>query len=142
MLNADRLTVKAAESLNQAISLARENGNPLVYDGHLLRSLLGQTEGIVVPLINKLGVDTNRLRERIEQEIARYPNQAGAQPSISPVPKNVLDSAADAAPNLTSAFAPREPAPQTPRATQEPAPAGRRPPPAPRVAPCRTKGAR
>jgi len=33
MLNADRLTVKAAEVFNESISLARENGNPLVYDG-------------------------------------------------------------------------------------------------------------
>ena len=40
MLNADRLTVKAAEAFNESLSLARANGNPLVYDGPLLLALL------------------------------------------------------------------------------------------------------
>ena len=104
MLNADRLTVKAAEAFNESISLARENGNPLVYDGHLLLALLGQSEGIVVPLINKLGVDANRLRERIQQEIARYPKQSGAQPSLSRELNKVLDNADDEARKLKDAF--------------------------------------
>jgi ATP-dependent Clp protease ATP-binding subunit ClpB len=104
MLNADRLTVKAAEALNESISLARENGNPLVYDGHLLLALIGQTESIVVPLLHKLGVDTGRLRARIEQEVARYPKQSGAQPSISRELNKVLDSADDEARKLKDAF--------------------------------------
>jgi ATP-dependent Clp protease ATP-binding subunit ClpB len=104
MLNADRLTVKAAEALNESISLARQNGNPLVYDGHLLLALLGQTESIVVPLLHKLGVDTGRLRARIDQEVARYPKQSGAQPSISRELNKVLDSADDEARKLKDAF--------------------------------------
>ena len=104
MLNADRLTVKAAEALNESISLARESGNPLVYDGHLLLALLGQTESIVVPLLHKLGVDTGRLRARIDQEAARYPKQTGAQPSISRELNKVLDSADDEARKLKDAF--------------------------------------
>jgi ATP-dependent Clp protease ATP-binding subunit ClpB len=104
MLNADRLTVKAAEALNESISLARESGNPLVYDGHLLLALLGQTESIVVPLLHKLGVDTGRLRARIDQEVARYPKQTGAQPSISRELNKVLDSADEEARKLKDAF--------------------------------------
>ena len=104
MLNADRLTVKAAEAFNESISLARENGNPLVYDGHLLLALLSQPEGIVVPLINKLGVDASRLRERIQQEIARFPKQTGAQPGLSRELNKVLDSADDEARKLKDAF--------------------------------------
>ena len=104
MLNADRLTVKAAEALNESISLARENGNPLVYDGHLLIALLAQPEGIVVPLLNKLGVDVNRLRERVQQEIARFPKQTGAQPSLSRELNKVLDTADEEARKLKDAF--------------------------------------
>src|SRR6476646_6350181 len=104
MLNADRLTVKAAEAFNESISIARENSNPLVYDGHLLLARLGQSEGIVVPLINKLGVDANRLRERIQQEIARYPKQSGAQPSLSRELNKVLDNADETARKLQDAF--------------------------------------
>jgi ATP-dependent Clp protease ATP-binding subunit ClpB len=104
MLNADRLTVKAAEALNESISMARENGNPLVYDGHLLLALLAQPEGIVVPLLNKLGVDVSRLRERIQQEVARYPKQSGAQPSLSRELNKVMDQADEEARKLKDAF--------------------------------------
>src|SRR5450432_2191702 len=104
MLNADRLTVKAAEAFNESISLARENGNPLVYDGHLLLALLAQPEGIVVPLLNKLGVDANRLRERIQQEVARYPKQTDSQPSLSRELNKVFDTADEEARKLKDAF--------------------------------------
>ena len=43
MINPDRLTVKSAEALNEAIAQARRAGNPLVYDLHLLSALLSQT---------------------------------------------------------------------------------------------------
>ena len=62
MINADRLTVKSAEALNEAIALARRAGNPLVYDLHLLSALLAQDEGIVVPILQKLGVNVTELR--------------------------------------------------------------------------------
>ena len=55
MINPDRLTVKSAEALNEASSEARRNGNPQVYDTHLLLVLLNQEESIVVPVLQKLG---------------------------------------------------------------------------------------
>ena len=61
MINADRLTVKSAEALNDAVALARRAGNPLVYDLHLLLALLAQDEGIVVPILQKLGVNVTQL---------------------------------------------------------------------------------
>ena len=61
-MNPDKLTVKSGEALNAAIALARQNGNPLVYDTHLLLALLQQDEGIVVPVLQKLGVDVAALR--------------------------------------------------------------------------------
>src|SRR5919206_375062 len=46
MINADRLTVKTGEALNDAVALARRAGNPQVYDIHLLLALLAQDEEI------------------------------------------------------------------------------------------------
>ena len=81
MINADRLTVKAAEAFNEAIAMARRNGNPLVYDGQLFLALLGQDEGIVIPLLHKLGANVAELRAKLEREVDRYPKQSGgAQP--------------------------------------------------------------
>jgi ATP-dependent Clp protease ATP-binding subunit ClpB len=93
MINPDRLTVKAGEALNEALNLARRAGNPLVYDLHLLLALLEQAEGIVVPLIQKLGVSVAAVRERAETEAARYPKQSGAQPTLSRELNQVFDRA-------------------------------------------------
>ena len=83
MINPDRLTVKSTEALNDALATARKNGNPQVYDVHLLHALLSQEESIVVPILQKLGVNVSQLREGVERDMARYPKQSGANPSLS-----------------------------------------------------------
>jgi ATP-dependent Clp protease ATP-binding subunit ClpB len=93
MINADRLTVKTAEALNDAVAVARRAGNPQVYDVHLLLALLAQDEGIVVPLLQKLGVNVTDFRRRAEAEAARYPKQTDAQPTVSRELNQVLDRA-------------------------------------------------
>ena len=93
MLNPDRLTVKSSDALNDAIALARRHGNPLVHDAHLLLALLGQDDGVVVPILQKLGVAISALREQLEREIARYPKQSDAQPNLSRELSSVVDEA-------------------------------------------------
>ena len=93
MINPDRLTVKATEALNEAVDLARRAGNPLVYDLHLLMALLTQDEGIVVPVLQKLGVGVAQLRETVGREMARYPKQSNAQPTLSRELNQVFDKA-------------------------------------------------
>jgi ATP-dependent Clp protease ATP-binding subunit ClpB len=93
MLNPDRLTVKTSEALNEAVALARRAGNPLVYDTHLLLALLQQDEGIVTPILQKLGVNVVDFRRRVEAEVARYPKQSDAQPTASRELNQVLDRA-------------------------------------------------
>src|SRR6266540_2528943 len=60
MINPDRLTVKASEAVNAAVDHARRAGNPVVYDLHLLLALLEQDEGIVAPILHKLGLGVTR----------------------------------------------------------------------------------
>ncbi len=93
MINPDRLTVKASEALNEAVDLARRAGNPLVYDLHLLLALLTQDEGIVVPILQKLGISVAQLRETVGREMARYPKQSNAQPTLSREVNQVFDRA-------------------------------------------------
>ena len=66
MINPDRLTVKSAEALNEAVALARKAGNPLVYDLHLLLALLTQDEGIVVPVLQRVGANVASVRAAAE----------------------------------------------------------------------------
>src|SRR5205823_3875510 len=83
MINQERLTVKANEALTEAVALAGRNGNPSVYDLHLLAALLEQDVGIVVPVLQKLGANVAQLREQVEREIGRLPKQSDAQANLS-----------------------------------------------------------
>jgi ATP-dependent Clp protease ATP-binding subunit ClpB len=93
MINPDKLTVKAGEAFNDALGLARKNGNPLIYDVHLLSALLEQDESIVVPIIQKAGGSVAAIREAVKREIDRYPKQSGATPSASRELNGVFDIA-------------------------------------------------
>src|SRR5688500_11264437 len=104
MINSDRLTVKSAEALNDALALARRNGNPLVYDLHLLRALLQQDESIVVPILQKIGVSVTALRDAVTREIGRLAKQTDAQPSISRELNQVFDKAEAEAKSLGDEF--------------------------------------
>jgi ATP-dependent Clp protease ATP-binding subunit ClpB len=104
MINPDRLTVKSTEALNEAMSLARRNGNPLVYDLHLLQALLTQEEGIVTPILQKLGINVTTLREAVERDIGRYPKQSGAQPTLARELNQVVDRAEEEARTLGDDF--------------------------------------
>jgi ATP-dependent Clp protease ATP-binding subunit ClpB len=93
MINPDRLTVKSGEALNAAVDAARRNGNPQVFDTHLLLVMLDQDESIVVPVLQKLGVNIAALKEALRREIERYPKQSDATPTMSRELNAVLDQA-------------------------------------------------
>ena len=104
MINPDRLTVKSAEALNEAASRARQAGNPQIEDLHLLGALLDQEEGIVVPVLQKVGVNVTRLRAESDAAAARLPKQTGAQPHISRELNEVLDAAEKEARDLKDEY--------------------------------------
>src|SRR5256714_12491711 len=105
MIQPDRLTVKAAEALQQASSLARSKGNPVINDAHLFSALLQQDEGIVVPLLQKAGLNVTQLQAETEREIERFPKQSGggAEPTLARGLTRVLDRAAEDAKSLGAA---------------------------------------
>ena len=104
MINPERLTVKSAEALNEAVAEARRQGNPLAYDTHLLLVLLAQEESIVVPTLQKLGASVAALREQLNTEIGRYPKQSDAQPSMARELTSVMDRAEKEAKSLGDEF--------------------------------------
>ncbi|MDX2206094.1 MAG: ATP-dependent chaperone ClpB [Gemmatimonadales bacterium] len=78
MLRPDRLTTKAQEAVRTALEHARTRGNPVVNDAHLLSALLSQDEGIVQPLLAKVGIAVPVLSNRVESEVANFPTQKGS----------------------------------------------------------------
>ncbi|HET7791462.1 MAG TPA: ATP-dependent chaperone ClpB [Gemmatimonadales bacterium] len=105
MIRPERLTVKAAEALQQAASDARARGNPVVNDAHLFRALLEQEEGIVVPLLQKAGLNVAQLRADLTRELDRLPRQSGGvEPTLSREISNVFDRAESEAKSLGDAY--------------------------------------
>src|SRR5256884_4262791 len=105
MIQPDRLTVKAAEALQQAAALARTRGNPVVNDAHLFYALLQQDEGIVVPLLQKAGLNVTQLQADTEREIGRFPKQSGGvEPTLARELSRVLDRADEEAKSLGDAY--------------------------------------
>lgn len=72
------LTVKSQEALQDAHSLAENSGQQELSPVHLLISLLSQQDSIIAPLLQKLGVDRNRLLESAEAKLKGLPTVTGA----------------------------------------------------------------
>ena len=106
MIRPERLTVKAAEALQQAAADARSRGNPVVNDAHLFRALLSQEEGVVAPLLQKAGVNVAQLSAEVDREIGRFPKQSGegAEPTVARELSQAFDRADKDARDLGDAY--------------------------------------
>ena len=94
MLSFDRLTVKAGEALQGASQEARRREAPEIDGAHLLHVLLHQEEGIVLPVLQKLGAAVPSVRERVEAALdARGRVSGGSDPTLSRDLDDVLDEA-------------------------------------------------
>src|SRR5215212_2553283 len=81
----NRWTVKTQEAFNAALDAARRANAPEVTPDHLLAALLEAGEGVVVPLLQKVGVDPRVLRQQVADRIARAPKvHGGADPTLGP----------------------------------------------------------
>ena len=81
----DRFTIKSQEAVAAAQRLASERSNPEVAPAHLLAALLEQEEGVVVPVLQRLGEDAGALRARAREEIDKLPQLSGnTVPDIRP----------------------------------------------------------
>src|SRR5688500_7802780 len=101
MLSFDRLTVKAGEALQAAAGESRKRGNPEVHGVHLLSALLDQQEGIVVPVLQKLGLQVPLIRQRTEEAIGKLARvEGGSEPRLARALNKALDVADEEARRL------------------------------------------
>ncbi|NJD20550.1 MAG: AAA family ATPase, partial [Gemmatimonadetes bacterium] len=100
-MSADRLTVKAAAALQAAAADARKRGNPEIHGVHLLNVLLGQEEGIVTPLLQKLEVNVGLVQGRAQEALERMGRvEGGSEPGLSRDLRKALEMAEEAAREL------------------------------------------
>ncbi len=80
----DQLTIKAQEAIQEAQREARARGNAELTADHLLLALLRQEDGVVVPILQKLGADPAPLSREIEADLDRQPKVSGASADAAP----------------------------------------------------------
>ncbi len=101
MASSDRFTVKAGEALQSAARLAREAQHPELAGVHLLSALLEQEEGIVRPVLEKVGVRIPLLRDRVTDALASYARvEGGSDPTVSRDLRSALETAEKEAQSL------------------------------------------
>ncbi len=77
-INPNKLTVKAQEALQAAIEIAGNYGNQQVEPEHLLAALIQDTEGAVLSVLRKVGVNVDQLRIRATGLLEKLPKVSGA----------------------------------------------------------------
>ena len=102
----DKLTVKSAEAVQSAVGLAADNGNPETLPVHLMAALLEDREGVVLPVLEKVGVPVQQLLAQMNGLIAKLPKVQGAgqQPGLGQALAKVLDGAFKEAGNFKDEF--------------------------------------
>ncbi|MGL4464848.1 MAG: Clp protease N-terminal domain-containing protein, partial [Planctomycetia bacterium] len=73
----DKFTVKAQEAVQRAQRAASDRGQQVVEPVHLLEALLDEKDGIVQPMLAKLGVDVGQVERIVRSEIDRLPRVSG-----------------------------------------------------------------
>ncbi len=108
MMRFDKLTVKAQEALQAAQGIADEASSQTIEPEHLLKALLDAAEGIVRPLVGKVGADPDLVEAETSDAIARQPKVSGpgiAGPAgIGPRLNTVLNAAFKHAESMRDAY--------------------------------------
>ena len=90
----DRMTVKSQEAMQAAAAVAGENGNPEVLPVHVMAVLLEDRDGVVIPVLEKVGVPVQQMLTGVNGAIQKLPKvQGGAQPGLAAQTQAVLERA-------------------------------------------------
>ncbi|MBS3956031.1 MAG: ATP-dependent chaperone ClpB [Clostridiales bacterium] len=103
----DKLTIKAQEALQAAHGMAEDAASQVIEPEHLLKALLDAAEGIVRPIIEKVGANAGALSAEVASAIERAPKVSGAglaQAGVGPRLSTVLSSASKHAEKLKDAY--------------------------------------
>jgi ATP-dependent Clp protease ATP-binding subunit ClpB len=90
----DKFTIKVQEAVQSAQSMAEGMGHQQIEPEHLLTALLNQPDNIILPLLQKLGINANQFKNALKDQLDRIPRVTGTgmgQTYISNRLKTILD---------------------------------------------------
>jgi ATP-dependent Clp protease ATP-binding subunit ClpB len=102
----DKLTVKAQEAVQRANDIASEHGNPELQPVHILAALLEDHEGIVAPLLERVGLHAQTLQAEVMRQVEQLPRVSGgaAQASLSDAANKMIEAAFKEAANFKDEY--------------------------------------
>ncbi len=78
-MRVDRFTIRGQEAVQQAIGIAEKNQNQQVEPEHILISMLEQKEGVVRPILGKIGANPTAILAELQASIEKLPKVSGGQ---------------------------------------------------------------
>src|SRR5215469_9830369 len=102
----DKFTVKAQEAVQRASQLASEHGNPELQPLHLLAALLEDKDGIVPPVLEKIGIGPQAVLSEVYRELEKLPKVSGQanQPGLSSEANRLMEQAFKEASNFKDEY--------------------------------------
>src|SRR5687767_4125599 len=79
----DRFTIRGQEAVQEAIGIAEKNQNQQVEPEHLLAAMLEQKEGVVRPILGKIGANVAAVTTEVQAAVEKFPKVSGGQQYFS-----------------------------------------------------------
>jgi len=92
-LDPNRWTRKTTEAVNAAVELARGANNPEATPDHLLAALVGQTDGVVLPLLERAGISPLAVRNTVAEALGKLPKAYGTETTAGRALQQAIESA-------------------------------------------------
>ena len=105
----EKFTIKAQEVVQQAVNIARQNGQQSIEPVHLLKALMDKAQDITSFIFQKLGVNVLQLDMLVSQEMQHLARVQGGEPYLSNDSQKVLQKAEDLAHEMNDDFVSCEP---------------------------------
>ena len=105
----DKFTIKAQETVQEAVSLAQRSGQQSIEPVHLLKALMEKAKDVSNFIFQKLGVNAQQVDMLLEQEIKHLPRVQGGQPYLSNDTNGILQKAEDISQKMGDQFVSVEP---------------------------------
>lgn len=94
MIDPNKWTHKTSEAINTALQSAQHKSNPEVTPEHILSALIQQAEGVVLPVLQRVGVTPAVLRDQLDSRLSQLPSAyGGAEPNLSSATRKILETA-------------------------------------------------
>ncbi|MFM2095612.1 MAG: hypothetical protein RIS70_2736 [Planctomycetota bacterium] len=101
----EKLTIKAQQAIAASQAIATEMGNPEIDGLHLLQGLLAERDGVVKPVLEKIGANVSMMTKMLEGELQRLPRSSGgAAPQVNASLRQALEASAKEAGTMKDEF--------------------------------------